>query len=90
MISISGYDDLGEVWRSYYEVDDLEEIAERLYEQLRPLYENLHAYTRRKLYNRYGSAYVNLRGPIPAHLLGENRPLTLSVCLGLKTKSNKL
>ncbi|MED6288782.1 hypothetical protein CHARACLAT_029881 [Characodon lateralis] len=31
---------------------------------------NLHAFVRRKLYNFYGPKYINLKGPIPAHLLG--------------------
>ena len=26
--------------------------------------------SRRKLYNLYGPEYINLRGPIPAHILG--------------------
>ena len=68
--SLADFEDMGAVWRSWYEVDDLAEQAEKLYTQLRPLYENLHAYTRRKLYEVYGESYINLRGPIPAHLLG--------------------
>ena len=36
------------------------------------MYLELHAYVRRKLYEHYGSEYVNLKGPIPAHLLGKN------------------
>lgn len=62
--------DNGAYWRSWYEVDNLEEMAEELYNQLTPLYNNLHAYVRRKLYNVYGGDYINLRGPIPAHVLG--------------------
>lgn len=48
------------------------EDLEHLYHQLEPLYLNLHAYVRRALYHRYGDRYVNLRGPIPAHLLGKD------------------
>ncbi|XP_071786687.1 angiotensin-converting enzyme-like [Asterias amurensis] len=62
--------DKGAMWRSWYEVDDLETQVDNIYEQLRPLYTNLHAYIRRKLYKIYGPEFVNLRGPIPAHLLG--------------------
>ena len=61
--------DAGAYWRSYYEVDNLPEIAQKLYEELQPLYLNLHAYVRRKLYGEYGDK-INLRGPIPAHVLG--------------------
>ncbi|XP_071941340.1 angiotensin-converting enzyme-like [Antedon mediterranea] len=62
--------DCGAWWRSWYEVDDLPGDVQKLFAQLEPLYKNLHAYVRRKLYNVYGEKYINLRGPIPAHLLG--------------------
>ncbi|XP_033124152.1 angiotensin-converting enzyme-like [Anneissia japonica] len=62
--------DCGAWWRSWYEVDDLEGDVTKLFDQLKPLYENLHAYVRRKLYEVYGEGYINLKGPIPAHLLG--------------------
>ncbi|XP_022079667.1 angiotensin-converting enzyme-like protein Ace3 [Acanthaster planci] len=62
--------DKGAMWRSWYEVDNLEEQVDNIYKQLRPLYANLHAYIRRKLYDVYGPDFINLRGPIPAHLLG--------------------
>lgn len=48
------------------------EDLEKIYHQLEPLYLNLHAYVRRALHRRYGDRYVNLRGPIPAHLLGKD------------------
>lgn len=51
------------------------EDLERLYNQLEPLYLNLHAYVRRMLHRRYGDRYINLRGPIPAHLLGKDLAL---------------
>jgi peptidyl-dipeptidase A len=42
---------------------------DRLWNQLRPLYVSLHAYTRGRLREKYGPA-VPGSGPIPAHLLG--------------------
>ncbi|XP_071788169.1 angiotensin-converting enzyme-like isoform X1 [Asterias amurensis] len=66
----NGYEDGGAYWRSWYESDDLVEQTERLFEELSPLYDNLHAYVRRKLYKVYGPDYIDLEGPIPAHLLG--------------------
>lgn len=48
------------------------EDLENLFHQIEPLYLNLHAYVRRKLHQRYGDRYINLRGPIPAHLLGKD------------------
>ncbi|XP_071488365.1 angiotensin-converting enzyme-like [Diadema antillarum] len=69
----NGYADSGEAWRGSYEVESIPSLAEMvddLYHQLEPLYLSLHAYVRRKLYNLYGPRYINLRGPIPAHILG--------------------
>ncbi|HMY59070.1 MAG TPA: M2 family metallopeptidase, partial [Pseudomonadota bacterium] len=43
--------------------------TERLWEQVKPLYEALHCYTRMKLRQTYGNR-VPESGPIPAHLLG--------------------
>ena len=64
--------DLGELWRSRYDLppDDLAREVERLWQQVRPLYDLLHAYVRGRLVARYGADRVPERGPIPAHLLG--------------------
>ncbi|XP_009867587.1 PREDICTED: angiotensin-converting enzyme [Apaloderma vittatum] len=67
---MDGFEDTGSYWRSWYDSPSFEDDLEHLYNQLEPLYLNLHAFVRRKLYDRYGSKYINLRGPIPAHLLG--------------------
>lgn len=69
--NLSGFTDTSDHWRSAYEVDDIAEQVNKLYADLAPLYTQLHAYVRRKLYNYYGPDYINLEGPIPAHLLGE-------------------
>ena len=58
----------GEWWRSWYEVDDLPEIVEGLYQSLKPLYQELHAYVRFKLRDTYPQ--ISKDGPIPAHLFG--------------------
>ncbi|XP_021564548.1 angiotensin-converting enzyme-like, partial [Carlito syrichta] len=62
--------DTGAYWRSWYDAPTFEEDLERLYHQLEPLYLHLHAFVRRALHRHYGDRYINLRGPIPAHLLG--------------------
>ncbi|XP_072029767.1 angiotensin-converting enzyme-like [Amphiura filiformis] len=62
--------DSGAYWRSWYEVDNFDSEVLKLYNELKPFYQQLHAYVRRKLYNIYGSEYINLQGPIPAHLFG--------------------
>jgi peptidyl-dipeptidase A len=67
-----GYADLGVLWRSTYDMAPEAFAAEldRLWEQVRPLYESLHRFVRTRLVAAYGAALVPPDGPIPAHLLG--------------------
>ncbi len=67
-----GYKDLGALWRSNYDMpaDDFSAELDRLWTQVRPLYEALHAHVRASLNKKYGDAVVPADGPIPAHLLG--------------------
>ena len=67
-----GFKDMGALWRSKYDMpaDDFARELDRLWTQVRPLYESLHAYVRWKLREKYGPDVVPERGPIPAHLLG--------------------
>ncbi len=66
-----GFADLGAMWRSKYDMDPDAFAAEldRLWDQVKPLYEALHCHVRAKLAEVYGDA-VDPEGPIPAHLLG--------------------
>lgn len=68
----SGFVDMGEMWRAGYDMSpaDFEQETERLWGQVKPLYEALHCYTRTKLNAKYGDAVVPKNGLIPAHLLG--------------------
>ncbi len=67
-----GFKDLGELWRSGYDMppDQFEKETDRLWNQVKPLYDQLHCYVRARLVERYGKDKVNPEGPIPAHLLG--------------------
>jgi peptidyl-dipeptidase A len=67
-----GYADVGALWRSNYDMppDAFAKEEDRLWDQLRPLYESLHAYVRGQLRKKYGNDLVPEHGPIPAHLLG--------------------
>ena len=67
-----GFADVGEMWRSTYDMDPTAFIAEldRVWEQVKPLYEALHCYVRAKLQDYYGEEIVPDGEPIPAHLLG--------------------
>ena len=66
-----GFADTGAMWRAKYDMapDDFTKELDRLWEQVRPLYLQLHAYVRLKLHQKYGDA-VALKGPVPAHLTG--------------------
>ena len=67
-----GFKDTGAMWRAKYDMppDAFSKELDRLWEQVKPLYQSLHAYTRAKLIEQYGERAVNPKGPIPAHLLG--------------------
>ena len=67
-----GFADAGAMWRSGYDMppDEFAKEMERAWNQLKPLYTSLHAYVRRKLYEKYGDAVMKPTGPIPAQLLG--------------------
>src|SRR4029453_15253898 len=66
-----GFADTGAMWRAKYDMppDDFIKERDRLWDQVRPLYLQLHAYVRMKLRQKYGDA-VPASGPIPAHLFG--------------------
>jgi peptidyl-dipeptidase A len=67
-----GYADTGALWRSSYDMPekDFAPEMERLWLQLKPLYDSLHTYVRGRLQDRYGAAATRPDGLIPAHLLG--------------------
>jgi peptidyl-dipeptidase A len=67
-----GFRDVGEMWRSGYDMapEQFSAELERLWGQLRPFYQSLHAFVRAKLVEKYGPQVVPPDGPIPAHLLG--------------------
>lgn len=67
-----GYADTGALWRSQYDMPSEEFAAEteRLWQQVKPLYDSLHLYVRLKLRQTYGPDVVPKDGPIPAHLFG--------------------
>jgi peptidyl-dipeptidase A len=67
-----GYADLGAMWRSNYDMpaDDFAKELDRLWGQIKPLYDDLHCYVRSELGKTYGEEKVPQDQPIPAHLLG--------------------
>jgi peptidyl-dipeptidase A len=67
-----GFTDVASMWKSGYDMpaDAFEAEVDRLFTQMKPLYEQLHCYTRRKLNKIYGDKIAPATGPIPAHLTG--------------------
>lgn len=68
-----GYKDAGKLWRSNYDMDSQEfaSLVEQVWQQVLPLYEELHCFTRSTLIKEYGKQYFDEKdGYIPGHLLG--------------------
>jgi peptidyl-dipeptidase A len=77
-----GFADVGSMWRSGYDMppEEFRADVERLWTDVKPLYDELHCYVRARLRAKYGSTstpprgghtgLVPERGPIPAHLVG--------------------
>jgi peptidyl-dipeptidase A len=67
-----GFKDTGAMWREKYDMepDAFAAEMERLWQQVKPLYDSLYTYTRKKLIAKYGTQVVPAEGPIPAHLFG--------------------
>src|SRR6185295_7453550 len=55
-----GFNDVGEMWRARYDMPPaaFEKEAARLYSQVKPLYQNLHCYARKRLQEKYGKDKV--------------------------------
>ena len=70
----TGYEDIGEFWRDaqFDETPRLQEDIERLWQELRPMYLQLHAFVRKRLKSYYAYKYDKFPddGSIPVHLLG--------------------
>jgi peptidyl-dipeptidase A len=68
----NGYTDVGVAWQmTDFDEADIEQIMGALYDQIKPLYQQIHAYVRRKLISTYPNSGIDPTGPIPAHLLGD-------------------
>lgn len=67
-----GFADVGAMWRSGYDMpaDEFAELTDKLWSQVKPLYDELHCYTRNKLNAEYGDDIQSKAGPIRADLLG--------------------
>jgi peptidyl-dipeptidase A len=68
----AGFANMGDMWRAGYDMtpDQFEQDTDRLWQQVKPLYDDLHCYVRGQLQKAYGKDKVPDGKPIPAHLLG--------------------
>ncbi|KAL1500872.1 hypothetical protein ABEB36_006297 [Hypothenemus hampei] len=66
---LNNFTDTSQYWLDDYEDPNFKVAIQNAWEQLRPLYLQIHAYVRTKLREKYGNI-VSEHGPIPAHLLG--------------------
>ncbi|BFZ21054.1 hypothetical protein BsWGS_24093 [Bradybaena similaris] len=69
-VKFAGYSDLGEQWRSMYEITNLEKEVQRLNKEVRPLYVQLHAYVRKKLSEVHRESNFPSSRHIPESILG--------------------
>ena len=69
------FSDYGEYWRSWYEEKDLKALCERTWNAVKPLYQQLHAYVRRRLMKHHANNLEDFPPSrhIPAHLLGRQK-----------------
>ncbi len=67
-----GFADVGAMWRSRYDLPPAEfaEETDRLWGQVKPLYNELQCHVRARLNDQYGDEVVPLNQPIRADLLG--------------------
>jgi peptidyl-dipeptidase A len=67
-----GYSDVGAMWRSGYDMtpEQFAALTDKLWAEVKPLYDQVHCYTRAKLNEKYGDAVQAKTGPIRADLLG--------------------
>lgn len=68
-----GFDDLGVMWRSTYDMpeDEFPAFVDGLWEDVAPLYKSLQCHVRAKLEDHYGADFMPDNGMIPAHILGD-------------------
>ncbi len=67
-----GFSDLSDLWFSKYDMPAEEFLSEtdRVWDEVKPLYDALHCHVRAELNEHYGDEVVSSSGALPVHLLG--------------------
>ncbi|XP_022825180.1 angiotensin-converting enzyme [Spodoptera litura] len=68
---LNNFTDASAYWMFPYETNNMRQEVDEVWEQIKPLYELLHAYVRRRLRESYGPERISRSAPIPAHILGD-------------------
>ncbi|PZC79923.1 hypothetical protein B5X24_HaOG215605 [Helicoverpa armigera] len=68
---LNNFTDASAYWMFPYETNNMRQEVDEVWEQIKPLYELLHAYVRRRLREAYGPERISRSAPIPAHILGD-------------------
>ena len=67
-----GFEGLSDVWFSKYDMpaEDFLDDTDRVWSEVKPLYDALHCHVRAKLNEHYGDEVISKTGPLPVHMLG--------------------
>ena len=67
-----GYEGLSDLWFSKYDMpaEDFLDDTDRVWSEVKPLYDALHCHVRAKLNEHYGDKVISKTGPLPVHMLG--------------------
>ena len=67
-----GYEGLSDLWFSKYDMpaDEFLNETDRVWDEVKPLYDALHCHVRAKLNDHYGDEVIPKSGPLPVHMLG--------------------
>ncbi|GLV45363.1 Ance-3 [Carabus blaptoides fortunei] len=67
---LNNFTDTAEYWTFPFDSPTFQLDIEDTWDQIKPLYDLLHAYVRRKLRDFYGPERISRQAPLPAHILG--------------------
>ncbi|KAG6454450.1 hypothetical protein O3G_MSEX008722 [Manduca sexta] len=68
---LNNFTDASAYWMFPYETTNMRQEVDEVWEQIKPLYDQLHAYVRRRLRESYGPERISRSAPMPAHILGD-------------------
>lgn len=75
------FTDAAEYWMFPYQSPNFQQDIDEVWEMIRPLYEELHAYVRRKLRDLYGPEKIGGHAPLPSHILGINNVIISNIII---------